>query len=71
MQEGWLAEFAKKISKNVVIDYNKKQHQKGGSECGVYCLHFIISMIEGKDFYEFNKTRISDEEVGKIIKGEQ
>lgn len=60
-----LEEFGKSLGTDVIIDYNKKQHQKGGSECGVYCLHFIISMAEGKDFKEFNRIRIPDSEVNK------
>lgn len=44
---------------------NETKHQRKGSECGVYSLHFIISMLGGKTFEEHNKTRISDDEVNK------
>ena len=28
-----------------IIEINEKRHQYKGSECGVYCLHFLITMI--------------------------
>lgn len=58
----------KKINgeKEIIMDYNKKPHQKGGSECGMYSLYFIINMLEGtKTFEDINKIRIPDEEVNK------
>lgn len=42
------------------------QHQKGGTECGMYVLFFIISMLEGKSSTYFNDRIISDEEVFKF-----
>lgn len=60
-----LKEFGESIGNNVVIDYNKKQHQKGGSECGMYCLYFIVSMAKGADFIKLNSKRIPDELVNK------
>jgi cell division protease FtsH len=42
------------------------QHQKGNTECGMYVLFFIISMLEGKSPTYFNKKIISDEEVFKF-----
>jgi Ulp1 family protease len=44
------------------------QHQRGGSECGMYVLFFIISMLEGKSPTYFNKRIIRDEEVFKFRK---
>jgi hypothetical protein len=44
------------------------QHQRGGTECGMYVLFFIISMIEGKSPTYFNKRIITDEEVFKFRK---
>lgn len=42
------------------------QHQKGNTECGMYVLYFIISMLNGKSPSYFNKKIISDEEVFKF-----
>lgn len=60
-----LKAFGESLGNKVVIDYNKKQHQKGGSECGMYCLYFIINMADGASFNEFNAKRIPDELVNK------
>jgi hypothetical protein len=39
-------------------------HQKGGTECGMYALYFIINLIEGLKTKEYFKTyRIPDKEV--------
>lgn len=42
--------------------YNRIVHQKGNSECGMYCLYFIISLLTGKKPSFFEK-RIPDEKV--------
>ena len=35
--------------------YNDIQHQKRNTECGIYSIHFITSMLEGKDFNDYIK----------------
>lgn len=42
---------------------NSTRHQYKNSECGVYCLNFIIKMLEGKSFDELANTKISDDEM--------
>jgi Ulp1 family protease len=42
------------------------QHQKGSTECGMYVLYFIISMLEGKSPTYFNRKIIRDNEVFKF-----
>jgi len=54
--------------KNVVIDYNKEQHQKENSECGVYSLNFIIRLLGGGDFKKIEREKMSDKEVNKCRK---
>lgn len=45
---------------------DKLQHQYENTECGVYCLYFIINMLcETKKWEDFTKTRIPDHEVEK------
>jgi len=46
---------------------NKVLHQKGNSECGMYCLHFIISLLQKKPLSYFN-TRIPDSKVFSLRK---
>lgn len=45
------------------IRYNKLQHQKGNSECGVYSINFIIRLLKGKTFDHLTKKRLTDEKV--------
>jgi hypothetical protein len=43
------------------------KHQHGSSECGMYALYFIISLLlETKEPDHFLKKRISDEDVNKL-----
>lgn len=42
------------------------QHQQGGTECGMYVLYFIISMLQGKSPTYFNRKIIRDNEVFKF-----
>lgn len=48
-----------------VLNNQNIQHQKGSTECGMYILFFIISMLEGKSPSYFNKRVVTDEEVFK------
>ncbi len=42
------------------------RHQYSNSECGMYCLHFIIESVKGKDWTYFNKTKISDKKMKRL-----
>lgn len=46
---------------------NKKRHQYGNSECGVYCLYFIMQLLQDVKFSRFNK-KINDIEMEKLRK---
>ena len=48
--------------------YNNNRHQYKGSECGMYCLYFIIHMLKNKDFDYFLKNKISDDAMLKLRK---
>jgi len=48
------------------IDYNRNRHQYKNSECGVYSLHFIIKLLEGKTFDELTKNKIPDDKMTKF-----
>jgi len=58
--------------KQIGIDFdvliNKLEHQQTESECGMYCLYFIIQMLKDKDKDYFLKNKIPDEEVFKLRK---
>jgi hypothetical protein len=53
---------------NCDIDFIKlkKEHQRNDSECGVYCLYFITSLLTNKHDYEhFENNRVSDDDIFK------
>ena len=43
--------------------FNQKDHQRKNTECGVYSIHFIINMLEGKHFYDISNNIIRDEQM--------
>ena len=54
-----------KDNNNIDIQYNKTQHQKGNSECGVYSINFILRLLKGKTFEYITNKRLSDSKVNK------
>ena len=58
--------------KQLGIDFttyvNKIEHQQTDSECGMYCLYFIIEMLKDKDIKCFLKNKIPDVKVFKLRK---
>lgn len=69
-----VGEFMKSIEKYLVNDkkklnpdvrYNKTQHQKGNSECGVYSINFILRLLKGKTFEHLTQKRLTDNQVNK------
>jgi hypothetical protein len=54
------------LNKKLVMKINKTRHQRGGSECGVYSMDFIIRLLKGQTFEEITAKRIPDDEVNKL-----
>ncbi len=50
---------------NIRADYNKTQHQKGNSECGVYSMNFLIKMAKGEDFDKYCLNPVDDKKMNK------
>jgi len=46
--------------------HNKIRHQYGNSECGLFSLNCILSLLEGKSFDELTNSKVSDDEVNKL-----
>ncbi len=46
--------------------YNDIRHQYKGSECGMYCLYTIISLILGKSFYNVCKQIVDDDTMNSL-----
>jgi len=42
------------------LEYNSRRHQFGNSECGMYCLYFLIQMINGESFKKFCRRAKKD-----------
>lgn len=51
--------------KQLNIDYNKQQHQKENSECGVYSINFIVRMLRGDNFNDICMSKIPDKAINK------
>lgn len=45
------------------LEYNARRLQYKNSECGVYCLYFIIRMLEGDSFLDITRRRPKDEDM--------
>ncbi len=45
---------------------NKVEHQKSNTECGMYCLYFIIQMLKDVNYEYFLSNRIDDSEVFQL-----
>jgi hypothetical protein len=56
----------KQLKGKYIYDYNKKRHQYGGSECGVYSMNFIIESLNGKTIEDIQKKQISDSHVNLL-----
>ena len=51
---------------NFKIYQNKIQKQFKNSECGMFCLHFIIQCLKNKSFDDIISTKYYDEDVHKL-----
>ena len=51
---------------NHTYEYNKKRHQYGGSECGMYSMNFLIESLKGKTLKDIERKAITDREVNLL-----
>ena len=54
------------INKDIQFLYNDIKHQHKNTECGVYCLHFLVSMLKGEDFKNYINHKRNDKEMEKF-----
>ena len=54
---------AANISKTLNIKINKIRHQYKNSECGVYCIYFITSLLAGKKFEDVTRNIVNDDKM--------
>ena len=45
---------------NMKYKVNKIRHQFRNSECGVYCINFIVSMLKGEEFDNYTENIVKD-----------
>jgi hypothetical protein len=61
-----LLEQSKKLGKTKMkYKFNQHRHQFRNSECGVYCINFIVNMLKGHSFDKYTKKIIKDLEMNK------
>ena len=56
-----LKEQADKLGNNLEIKINKNRHQYKNSECGMYCIYFITSLLDGKTFENVVQKIVDDD----------
>lgn len=55
-----------KTRRTFEIKSNGKRNQYGGSECGMFCLHFLIELVKGSSIDTFFNTRVRDQDVNEL-----
>lgn len=60
-----LIEQGKKYNRNIVYTQNKVRHQYENSECGVYCIHFVVKLLKGHSFKDITENKINDMNMNK------
>jgi len=58
-----LKEQAHSLGKLVEIKVNKRRHQYKNTECGVYCIYFLTSFLEGRAFEDIVGNIINDDKM--------
>lgn len=58
----------KLLNKNMEIQVNNNRHQYKNTECGMYSIHFIIQLLEGKSFNDVCSNIITDDDIAKYRK---
>lgn len=56
-----LKEQGTEMGKTITIKINNVRHQYKNSECGVYCIYFLTSLLEGRTFESIIRNVISDD----------
>jgi len=54
---------SQELGKNIDIKINTVRHQYKNSECGVYCIYFLISLLDGRTFEDIIKNIVNDDDM--------
>lgn len=60
------SQYKKLKRKEIDFLFNDKKHQSENTECGVYCLHFLVYMLQGKQFNKYINTKKTDKKMHKF-----
>jgi hypothetical protein len=52
--------------KDIDFLFNDKKHQSKNTECGIYCLHFLVSMLQGNSFNNYISKKKNDKDMFKF-----
>jgi hypothetical protein len=52
--------------KEIDFLFNDKKHQSENTECGIYCLHFLVYMLQGKNFKKYANKKKTDKAMHKF-----
>ena len=52
----------------MTLNYNARRFQFGESQCGMYCIFFLSTMLDGTRFKKFVKTSVPDYEMQNLRK---
>ena len=68
-----ILDFGESIKKQVndkdfIIHQNKVQKQFNNTECGMFCIHFIVNSLKKRKFEELMNDKYYDEDVHKLRK---
>ena len=63
-----IQEQSEKLGEKYEYFKTNMRHQYSNSECGMYCLYFIINSLKDKPWTFFNNHRISDKKMKKLRK---
>jgi hypothetical protein len=63
-----IQEQSMKIGEEFEYEYNKIRHQYTESECGMYCLYFIVKLLEGTSYENITKKKIPDKRMRELRK---
>ena len=58
-----LKQQGKELGYSLEIKINNTRHQYKNSECGVYCIYFITSLLDGKQFDDVVNNIINDDDM--------
>lgn len=53
---------------NMKLEYCARRFQFSESECGMYCIYFILQMIKGVNFKQFCRSGVKDSDMLKLRK---